>query len=145
MNEFFEKHFRFIVLILLVLILGGGGLFQIIDKVFPDVSKVSKDFMREMMIDVIQEELKPMKESIDTMGGQLKILSDNVAEEWVRIMEKQYLKVQTNRDDLSWGDVEYALSKWNVLPREWLTPALTAKLEYLQIKYEDHIQNGGGS
>lgn len=144
MKEFFEKHFRFIVLIFLILILGGGSIFQLVDKVFPDVTAISKEVMRELMREVVREENAPMKEGIDTMGNQLKILSDNVAEEWVRVMEKQYLKVQTNRDDLSWTDVEYALSKWPILPDNWVTPALSSKLDYLQLKYDEHINNGGG-
>ena len=143
MNEFFEKHFRFIVLILLALILGGGGMFQIVDKVFPDVSNITKEVMRELMIEVVQDEIAPIKSDIKQIKEQNQVFADDIAEDWVRVMKKQYLKVQTGREDLSWDDVEYALSKWPVLPDNWITPELTAMIEYLEVKYEEHIVNGG--
>ncbi len=143
MEKLTEKHFRLIVLVLLILILGGGGVLQIADKIFPGVSSVSKEIMRELIIEVIKEEIAPIRSDINEIKEQNEVFADDIAEEWVRFIKKQYLKVQTGRDDLSWSDVEYALSKWLVLPESWITPELTAMVEYLELKYDEHINNGG--
>lgn len=155
MNKFLQKHAVTIVLVVVALSVGGFT-DSVLDKIFPTVSAISKDVMAEIMVDalqdeevqsvlieIVQRETSAIKKDISNIESHNKILADNVAEEWVRIMHKQYLKVQTNRSDLSWADVEYALSKWPVLPDDWITPELEAKIEYLQIKYDEHIGNGG--
>ncbi len=142
MNKFFTKHAPTIILMMICLILGGGSS-KLFDRAFPDAKAITKEYMTEMFREIIQEETAPMKADIKEIRQQYGVLADGTFEEWVRVMEKQYLKVQTNRDDLSWSDVEYALGKWEALPDDWKTPDLCAKIEYLKIKYEEHINNGG--
>lgn len=143
MNKFLAKHAGTIMLILLSLIIGGSGS-KIFDRIFPDAGEISKDFMKEIIIEVIQEEIAPIKSDIKQIKEQNEVFADDIAEEWVRFIKKQYLKIQTNRDDLSWSDVEYALSKCPVLPDKWKTPELISIIEYLEVKYDEHINNGNG-
>lgn len=142
MNKFLTKHAGTIIMILISLVIGGTSS-KVFERAFPDASAVTKDFIRDIVVDAIQDEIRPIKEDIKQIKEQGEIFADDIAEEWVRVMNKQYLKVQTDRDDLSWSDVSYALSKWPVLPEVWKSPELTAKIEYLDIKYEEHINNGG--
>ena len=142
MNKFLAKHAGTIILVLISLVIGGSGS-KIFDRAFPDASAVTKDFIKEIVVEAIQDEIAPIKADIKQIKEQNQVFADDIAEEWVRVIRKQYLKVQTNRDDLSWSDVEYALSKWVVLPDSWITPELTKMIEYLELKYEGHINNGG--
>ena len=142
MNKFFEKHAATIIWVIIGLTVGGFS-DSVLDRAFPDARAITKEYMNEMFREVIQEETAPMKADIKEIKQQYGVLADGTFEEWVRVMEKQYLKVQTNRDDLSWSDVEYALGKWGDLPDEWKAPDLCAKIEYLSTKYEEHINNGG--
>ncbi len=141
MNKWVEKNAVAIVMALVSFGFGVSG-DTILKSVFPDASAISKEFIREIIVEVVQEEIEPMKADIKEIKEQNKIFADDIAEEWVRFMKKQYLKVQTERDDLSWSDVAYTLSKWNVLPDNWKTPELTSKKEYLELKYNEHINTG---
>ena len=142
MTEFFKKNGLTIVFILIGLIVGGSGS-KVFDTVFPAASDISKDFMKEIMIEVIQDEIAPIKADIKEIKEQNQVFADDIAEEWVRFIKKQYLKVQTKRADLSWSDVEYSLSKCPVLPDKYRTPQLISMIEYLEIQYNSHINNGG--
>ena len=115
MNKFLSKHASTIVLVLISLLIGGSGA-KIFDRVFPDASALTKDFIKEIVVDAIQEEIAPMRADIKQIKDQNQVFADDIAEEWVRVMKKQYSKVQSNRDDLSWDDVQFALSKWPMLP-----------------------------
>lgn len=144
MNKFLTKHAVTIVIAVLALSVGGFS-DSVLDRLLPGTGDITGEFFSGLVRDIVREENAPMKADIKQIKEQNQIFTDDMAEEWVRVMKKQYSKVQANRDDLSWDDVQFALSKWPILPDNWKSPELIAKIEYLEIKYDEHINNGGGS
>lgn len=155
MINFFMKHAGTIILMVICLSVGGFT-DSVLDKLFPPTAQISKvvltelfvsalesDEVRTVLIEIVKSETEGIIKDIREIKQHEEIESDNTAEEWVRVMNKQYTKVQDNRDDLSWKDVDFALSKWKLLPDKWVTPELESKINYLKIKYDDYI-NGGG-
>jgi hypothetical protein len=157
MNSFFTRNAGMIVAVVISLSVGGFS-DSVLDRIFPVAGEITRELYKEITIEafkddavksvlvaIVREENAPMKADIKQIKEQNQIFTDDMAEDWVRVMKKQYLKVQTNRNDLSWDDVQFALAKWPILPVVWKNPELEAMIEYLEIKYDDHINNGGAS
>lgn len=139
MIKFLEKHFRGIVIVLLLFVFGIQIVSGIIQTVYPETTAVIRVVIRE----AVKEEIQPLTASIASLETKIDVLYYNAADEWVRLIDKQYVKLQSNASNLYWMDVEYVIGKWSQMPEDYKTPSLITVMEYIQMRYEDHIIQGG--
>lgn len=142
--EFLEKHYRKIVLLLLVLIFGVNTTMQAIKAAFPDATALTSEVMGVLIEDAVKAQVQPLVESVESLEGKVDILYYNAADEWIRLIDKQYDKLQSNASNLYWMDVEYVINKWDKMPDDYVTTPLTLKMDYIMDRYDNFIANGGG-
>lgn len=148
MNSFFTRHMGTIFFMFVSLLLGIVGTTGF-DKAFPDPSMISQEIMKGLMIDAFKDpEVKEtmvgiMHEENMEFSRKLDVLYYDSADNWVRSIDKQYGKLESNASNLYWIDVEYILSKWPMMPDDYRNPALVSKMAFIQMKYDEHIGNGG--
>ena len=147
MNKFFSNHAGTIFLMFIGLFMGIVGTSSF-DKAFPDPTMISQEIMKGLMIEAFKD--SEVKETlVDIIHTENKVVSDKLdvlyydsADNWVRAIDKQYGKLESNASNLYWIDVEYILSKWPMMPDDYRTPALISKMAFIQSEYDKHIGNG---
>lgn len=148
MNKFFAKHAATIFFMFVSLLTGIVGTTGF-DKMIPDPSMISKEIMKDLIIDAFKDpEVKEtmvgiMHDENKEFSNKLDVLYYDSADNWVRSIDKQYGKLESNASNLYWIDVEYILSKWSMMPEDYKTPSLISKMTFIQMKYDEHIGNGG--
>lgn len=141
MIEFWRNNNKVIMFILVLALLGVNG-FTAGKAIFPNASNISKEIMRDLVREVVSEEIKPLENSFMGVETKVDILYFNAADEWVRLIDKQYDKLTKNAPNLYWIDVEYVLSKWVIMPDDYKKPGITARMAYIRTRYDSHIRSG---
>lgn len=102
MKDFFEKHYKFMVLILLSLMIGISGAGAVGKVVAPGVSNVTEEVMKVLVSDIIDSAIEPMASDLAMLLEE----RDNQPDPYIDILEKGLNRFRTTEE------VDQMVTKW---------------------------------
>lgn len=76
MKDFFDKHYRTIMIVLLFAVFGVTGGNSISRVIFPDVAQLSEEVVGVIIGNILEEKINPLQESIARIEEKLSLEND---------------------------------------------------------------------